>query len=267
MPIATENGQPITGLVRGNFILNERATTASVADRAHKAYPVLDPNSAENVMTVRDDPTAKGQVDPARALALRRRRHGRARRRLRARPHLRRRLSHRRSARRRLRPVRHARSDQLPEVRHVGGQPDAGPALRDRLGRVAERPLPAPLPLSGLQRGRAGPPGVRRRVRSGRRRRPRIVQPPLRPGVARRAAVLQHPLSGRSVSVHRRPVDRSGDRRDRQPARARRAHRHRAEGLPPADELRVLQPRRLARAHRSDRARRTPICRRTRAST
>ena len=64
MPIATENGRRITGLVRGNFILNERAKTASVADRAHKAYAVLDPNSTENVMTVRDDPTAKGQVIP-----------------------------------------------------------------------------------------------------------------------------------------------------------------------------------------------------------
>src|SRR3954452_23413598 len=55
---ATGNGTAITGLVRGNFILNEHATTASVADRGHKAYPVLDPMSAENVMTVRDDPTA-----------------------------------------------------------------------------------------------------------------------------------------------------------------------------------------------------------------
>ena len=64
MPIATENGRRITGIVRGNFILNERATTASVADRAHQAYEVLDPNSAEHVMTVRDDPTAKGQVIP-----------------------------------------------------------------------------------------------------------------------------------------------------------------------------------------------------------
>ena len=64
MPIATENGKPITGLVRGNFILNDRANTASVADRAHKAYGALDPNSAENVMTVRDDPTAKGQMIP-----------------------------------------------------------------------------------------------------------------------------------------------------------------------------------------------------------
>jgi hypothetical protein len=64
IPIATENGRRITGLVRGNFILSERAETASVADRNHQAYPVLDPASTENVMTVRDDPTAKGQVIP-----------------------------------------------------------------------------------------------------------------------------------------------------------------------------------------------------------
>jgi hypothetical protein len=64
MPVASENGRRITGLVRGNFILNERAPTASVADRNHKAYPVVDPNSAEHVMTVRDDPAGKGQVVP-----------------------------------------------------------------------------------------------------------------------------------------------------------------------------------------------------------
>jgi hypothetical protein len=64
MPIATDNGRRITGIVRGNFILNDRAETASVADRSHKAYPVLDPNSADSFMTVRDDPVAKGQVIP-----------------------------------------------------------------------------------------------------------------------------------------------------------------------------------------------------------
>ena len=64
MPIATENGKQITGVIRGNFILNERANTASVADRAHKAYQAIDPNSTDNVMTVRDDPTAKGQMIP-----------------------------------------------------------------------------------------------------------------------------------------------------------------------------------------------------------
>ena len=64
MPIATENGKRITGIVRGNFILNERAQTAPLADRNHQAYTVLDPGASENVMTVRDDPTAKGQVVP-----------------------------------------------------------------------------------------------------------------------------------------------------------------------------------------------------------
>jgi len=64
MPIATDNGRRITGIVRGNFILNERAETASVADRNHQAYPVLDPNGADNIMTVRDDPVAKGQLIP-----------------------------------------------------------------------------------------------------------------------------------------------------------------------------------------------------------
>jgi Alpha/beta hydrolase domain len=64
MPVATDAGRRITGIVRGNFILTERADTASVADRNHKAYPVLDPNAADNVMTVRDDPIARGEVVP-----------------------------------------------------------------------------------------------------------------------------------------------------------------------------------------------------------
>ena len=64
MPIASDGGKPITGLVRGNFILNERAATASLADRNHLAYQVLDPTSAENVMTVRDEPAARGEIIP-----------------------------------------------------------------------------------------------------------------------------------------------------------------------------------------------------------
>jgi len=64
MPIATDNGAPITGLVRGNFILNERAPTASLADRNHLAYQAVDPAGAENMMTVRDEPTARGQLIP-----------------------------------------------------------------------------------------------------------------------------------------------------------------------------------------------------------
>ncbi len=57
IPIASRNGQPITGWVRGNFIPGKGATTALVADRGHQPYPVLDPASAENRMIVRTIPT------------------------------------------------------------------------------------------------------------------------------------------------------------------------------------------------------------------
>ncbi len=64
MPIATDSGKTITGLVRGNFILNVRSDTAPVADRNHKAYAPIDPTSAENTMTVRDEIVARGQLIP-----------------------------------------------------------------------------------------------------------------------------------------------------------------------------------------------------------
>ncbi len=54
MPVATDHGAPIIGLVRGNFILDARSETASLADRGHKAYPLADRNSPEAFMTVRD---------------------------------------------------------------------------------------------------------------------------------------------------------------------------------------------------------------------
>src|SRR5262245_26678212 len=54
MPIATDHGQPITGLVRGNFIPSTHSTSERLADRGHKAYPVVDPASREHTMTVRD---------------------------------------------------------------------------------------------------------------------------------------------------------------------------------------------------------------------
>src|SRR3984893_13231632 len=43
MPVATDHGASITGVLRGNFILDARSPMAALADRNHKAYPVADP--------------------------------------------------------------------------------------------------------------------------------------------------------------------------------------------------------------------------------
>lgn len=64
MPIPTENGRPITGLVRGNFIPNARTDTQSLADRGHRGYPVVDSASTENVMTVRANRTDPPRIVP-----------------------------------------------------------------------------------------------------------------------------------------------------------------------------------------------------------
>jgi hypothetical protein len=64
IPVATENGQPITGLVRGNFIPGANATSALIADRGHTPYPVVDPAGREHVMYVRTLPS-----DPPRMIS------------------------------------------------------------------------------------------------------------------------------------------------------------------------------------------------------
>ncbi|MBN9553973.1 MAG: hypothetical protein J0H61_04745, partial [Alphaproteobacteria bacterium] len=64
MPIATEDGKKITGLVRGNFIPNDNAPTQPLADRNHLAYPIDDPDGPDSVMTVRDRPADTPQVIP-----------------------------------------------------------------------------------------------------------------------------------------------------------------------------------------------------------
>ena len=61
MPVATNNGAPIFGLVRGNFI-GQRSETALLADRGHLAYPVVDATSSENAMTVRSLPLDEAET-------------------------------------------------------------------------------------------------------------------------------------------------------------------------------------------------------------
>jgi hypothetical protein len=56
VPVATDHGKPIIGLVRANFIPGSRTTSFSTGDRDHIAYPVLDPRDPSMELTVRDTP-------------------------------------------------------------------------------------------------------------------------------------------------------------------------------------------------------------------
>ena len=79
-PTATDNGKPIQGLVRSDFVVTEKETDHSLADRDHAAYAVVNPNAIENVLTVRDtvegprrviprDQWRFGRVDAGKAVA------------------------------------------------------------------------------------------------------------------------------------------------------------------------------------------------------
>jgi alpha/beta hydrolase family protein len=63
-PIATDNGRPIRGLVRSDFVVTEKEADHSLADRDHQAYKVVDPKSPENVLTVRDSVDGPRRVVP-----------------------------------------------------------------------------------------------------------------------------------------------------------------------------------------------------------
>jgi hypothetical protein len=63
-PIATDNGKPIRGLVRSDFVVTEKDTDHSLSDRDHAAYVVADPSSPENVMTVRDTVEGARRIVP-----------------------------------------------------------------------------------------------------------------------------------------------------------------------------------------------------------
>ncbi len=62
--VARRENEPIRGLVRSNFVVTDRVYDHTLADRDHIAYPVADPDSESNVMTVRDAVTAEATVIP-----------------------------------------------------------------------------------------------------------------------------------------------------------------------------------------------------------
>jgi len=63
-PIATEAGQVITGLARTDFTVTATTYFTSLGHRGQKAQPVSDPDSPENVMTVRTSVLGERTIIP-----------------------------------------------------------------------------------------------------------------------------------------------------------------------------------------------------------
>ena len=63
-PVAKQDGGPIRGLVRSDFVVQDRVYDRLLSDRNHIPYPVADPDAPETVMTVRDRVESKRRVIP-----------------------------------------------------------------------------------------------------------------------------------------------------------------------------------------------------------
>jgi hypothetical protein len=63
-PVATDNGKPITGWVRSDFVFNTKVFDVSLGHRGQKAQLAIDPDSAEYKLTVRDSILGERRVIP-----------------------------------------------------------------------------------------------------------------------------------------------------------------------------------------------------------
>jgi len=64
VPVATNGGEPIEGLVRSDFVVRQPAFDHSLGDRGHLPYAVVNPDDPRNVLTVRDAPAGERTVIP-----------------------------------------------------------------------------------------------------------------------------------------------------------------------------------------------------------
>src|SRR5439155_18099335 len=64
VPTPSENGRPIRGVVRSDFVPTEKEFDHSLSDRNHTAYVVADPNDPNNVLTVRDTVEGPRRIIP-----------------------------------------------------------------------------------------------------------------------------------------------------------------------------------------------------------
>ena len=63
-PTASQDGKPIRGLVRADFVVTDRVRHHILSDRDHIPYEVADPAASENVLTVRDSVEAERRTIP-----------------------------------------------------------------------------------------------------------------------------------------------------------------------------------------------------------
>jgi hypothetical protein len=64
VPVASENGRAIRGLVRSDWVVDERVDRLPLGHRNHVAYPVTEPDDVRNVLTRRPSPSAPRQLVP-----------------------------------------------------------------------------------------------------------------------------------------------------------------------------------------------------------
>jgi hypothetical protein len=63
-PVAMENGQPVQGLARSDFVLYEKQYNQSLGHFHMRSYPAIDPESPDNQLTVRTSKMAERRVIP-----------------------------------------------------------------------------------------------------------------------------------------------------------------------------------------------------------
>ncbi|MCI0400674.1 MAG: hypothetical protein L0Z68_05165 [Gammaproteobacteria bacterium] len=70
VPVATDHGQPIRGLVRADWTVDAAVDRLSLGHRGHRSYPVADTVHPDNVLTVRDGRLAPRRTVPRKDWAF-----------------------------------------------------------------------------------------------------------------------------------------------------------------------------------------------------
>ena len=62
IPVITDNGRPVVGLARSDWVVDETVPSLAVGHRDHDPYPVFDPHDERNILFVRDGRDARRRM-------------------------------------------------------------------------------------------------------------------------------------------------------------------------------------------------------------